>query len=376
MELGRILREKRESLGLTVEDIEDKTKIRRRYVEALENGDWTVLPGRVYARGFVRSYAEVIGLDGVELLQRYVDGQEIPGMHGDHETGQFDDATIRVKRVDSSAVSDAAGPVRKPAAKMVEPRSLNEFQRQRAAEKVDRTERVERQTEAKAPTQSRTERIGTDTPRRSLNASRGSRHVGGFVGQMAMIVGALVVIGGAYMYLHDRHRTSGAATQNTTPVAGSGVNATNAASANSSAANNTANQVANGASNNSNGNSAAGNQTGSGNTANQTSQAPPVTVTAEPFANGKYTYDVKNVKNLQVQLKVVSGQCWISVYSDGSGVDPNDILNPGETKTFTANQAVTMTLGHVQGVQLIVNGQPVPLPVTGSAPTIVIQKQG
>ncbi len=67
-EIGRILREKREELGLTITDVEQRTKIRSRYLAAIEDGDWSVMPGDVYARGFVRAYAEAVGLDGNELL--------------------------------------------------------------------------------------------------------------------------------------------------------------------------------------------------------------------------------------------------------------------------------------------------------------------
>lgn len=365
-ELGRILREKRESLGLSLDDVEDKTKIRKRYVEALESGDWSVLPGRVYARGFVRSYAEVLGLDGVELLQAHVDGQEIPSFRDEYDVGRPDDATIRVKRVDDKAMSETTMAARKPAAKMVEPRSLNEFQRQRAAE---------REIEDKPATTQRTTRTEPEVQNRPVTppSPGNSRNIGGFVGQVAMIVGALVVIGGAYMFIHDRHQANGATTQNTS----GGSIGTNSAMSNSASINNTANTAANSAGNQAT-NSVANNASAGGNSslANNTTSAPPVSITAEPYANGQYTYVVQNVTSLQVQLKIVSGQCWIDANSDGKAVDPNDILNPGQTKTFTANQNVTIELGHVQGVQLVVNGQSVPLPVTGSAPTIVIQKQG
>ncbi|MDI3256334.1 MAG: helix-turn-helix domain-containing protein [Kyrpidia sp.] len=69
-EMGQFLRRTREDRGLTLEEAAEATKIRRAYLEAIERGDWSALPPAVYARGFVRSYAEFLGLDGNEVLVR------------------------------------------------------------------------------------------------------------------------------------------------------------------------------------------------------------------------------------------------------------------------------------------------------------------
>ena len=58
--VGKILREQREAKGLTFEDVESSTSIRRSYIEAIENGKYDKLPGLVYARGFVRNYADFL----------------------------------------------------------------------------------------------------------------------------------------------------------------------------------------------------------------------------------------------------------------------------------------------------------------------------
>ena len=52
-------------------EVEDATKIRRKYIRALENDDFDVLPGKVYVKGFLRSYAKYLGLDGKTLVNRY-----------------------------------------------------------------------------------------------------------------------------------------------------------------------------------------------------------------------------------------------------------------------------------------------------------------
>lgn len=70
-ELGRILKTTRESKGLTLDEIQERTKIRKRYLQAIEDGDLAILPGLVYARGFIKNYAEQLGLDGQALMQEH-----------------------------------------------------------------------------------------------------------------------------------------------------------------------------------------------------------------------------------------------------------------------------------------------------------------
>lgn len=70
-ELGEMLRRAREAKGLTLEDLQERTKIQRRYLEAIERGDLHVLPGHFYTRAFVRRYAEMVGLDPDQIVQQY-----------------------------------------------------------------------------------------------------------------------------------------------------------------------------------------------------------------------------------------------------------------------------------------------------------------
>jgi cytoskeleton protein RodZ len=67
--IGRVLERARKDRGLTLEEAEKATKIRRRYLEGLEKDDYTVLPDAVYARGFLKTYANFLGLDGDELSE-------------------------------------------------------------------------------------------------------------------------------------------------------------------------------------------------------------------------------------------------------------------------------------------------------------------
>ena len=73
VETGQILRQAREAKELTLEDVESKTRIRQRYLSALESGDWDDLPSPVAARGFLRTYATFLGLDADELLSQVQD---------------------------------------------------------------------------------------------------------------------------------------------------------------------------------------------------------------------------------------------------------------------------------------------------------------
>lgn len=69
-EVGMQLRARRESLGLSLEDIQKETKIRIKYLRALEEGDESSLPVAVYTRGIVRRYCEVVGLDGAAMARK------------------------------------------------------------------------------------------------------------------------------------------------------------------------------------------------------------------------------------------------------------------------------------------------------------------
>jgi hypothetical protein len=72
-EIGDILKQAREEKGLSLKGIQEVTKIRLRYLEAIDEGDFEAIPGEVYRKGFIVNYANVIGLDGQQILQKYYD---------------------------------------------------------------------------------------------------------------------------------------------------------------------------------------------------------------------------------------------------------------------------------------------------------------
>lgn len=70
-EIGPVLEQARERLGLSLKEVEKSTKIRARYLEGLEKERPAVLPGRSYVQGFLRSYAGFLGLDVDEMGRRF-----------------------------------------------------------------------------------------------------------------------------------------------------------------------------------------------------------------------------------------------------------------------------------------------------------------
>lgn len=70
-EIGRRLRTARETRGLSLTMAEEETKIRKKYLEALETGDRTDLPDEVYVKGFIRTYGNYLGVDGESLVEEY-----------------------------------------------------------------------------------------------------------------------------------------------------------------------------------------------------------------------------------------------------------------------------------------------------------------
>ena len=70
--IGDILRKEREKQRMTVEDIENGTSIRASYIEAIESGEYDKMPGRVYAKGFIKNYANFLKLNGDEIVKQFV----------------------------------------------------------------------------------------------------------------------------------------------------------------------------------------------------------------------------------------------------------------------------------------------------------------
>jgi len=98
-EIGNSLREARVRQGLDYPQVELGTKIRAKYIRALEDEQFDILPGETYTKGFLRSYAEYLGLDG----QIYVDEYSTR-----HNVAGFDDMPQRRPQTSVRARRDRA----------------------------------------------------------------------------------------------------------------------------------------------------------------------------------------------------------------------------------------------------------------------------
>src|SRR5919199_1985368 len=77
-EIGATLHEARLRRKLDIVEAEADTKIRARYLRALEEEEWDLLPGPTYVKSFLRTYAEYLGLDAKLLVEEYKQRYERP----------------------------------------------------------------------------------------------------------------------------------------------------------------------------------------------------------------------------------------------------------------------------------------------------------
>ena len=87
-DIGSSLREARQRQNLDFPELEERTKIRPKYLRALEDERFDILPAPTYVRGFLRSYAEALGLDGQPFVDEY----------NSRFTVGEDDAPLRARR--------------------------------------------------------------------------------------------------------------------------------------------------------------------------------------------------------------------------------------------------------------------------------------
>lgn len=69
--VGELLRFRRQQLGLNLTELAGRLRIRESYLQAIEQGRWTELPGQAYVTGFLRSYAQALDLDATQVLTRF-----------------------------------------------------------------------------------------------------------------------------------------------------------------------------------------------------------------------------------------------------------------------------------------------------------------
>jgi Helix-turn-helix domain len=80
-DIGSTLREARMRERIDISEVESQTKIRAKYLRAIENEEWDLLPGPVYAKSFLRTYGDYLGLDSRMLLDEFRRRYERPSEH-------------------------------------------------------------------------------------------------------------------------------------------------------------------------------------------------------------------------------------------------------------------------------------------------------
>jgi cytoskeletal protein RodZ len=69
--LGEKLRQAREERGISISEVAEQTRISALYIQSIENDDYRTLPGGIFNKGFVKSFAKYVGVDEQEALQDY-----------------------------------------------------------------------------------------------------------------------------------------------------------------------------------------------------------------------------------------------------------------------------------------------------------------
>ncbi|MCS6874853.1 MAG: helix-turn-helix domain-containing protein [Pyrinomonadaceae bacterium] len=81
--VGEKLKKAREARGMSISQVAEQTRISAHYIEAIENNDFSVLPGGVFNKGFIKLYARCVGADEQEIVQDYL--RQVSQKHSDEE---------------------------------------------------------------------------------------------------------------------------------------------------------------------------------------------------------------------------------------------------------------------------------------------------
>ena len=74
--IGEVLKSRRERLGMTLNELEQRTQLKRHTLEQIENNEFNQLPNSNYTEGFIRKYAKVVNIEPNQLIEAHQD--EIP----------------------------------------------------------------------------------------------------------------------------------------------------------------------------------------------------------------------------------------------------------------------------------------------------------
>lgn len=100
-ELGARLKEARLSKGYSLDDLQEITKIQKRYLVGIEEGNYSIMPGSFYVRAFIKQYAEAVGLNPEDILTEYQ--KDIPGAQKEEVAESYTKSPSRHKMSRSSS---------------------------------------------------------------------------------------------------------------------------------------------------------------------------------------------------------------------------------------------------------------------------------
>ena len=104
MAFGQGLRSAREERGIALDDISVATRVSLRHLSALENEHFRDLPGGVFNRGIVRSYARYVGLDEDSTVSAFTDALRLNGVDPEHENENWAEFAENVKRTRTPSI--------------------------------------------------------------------------------------------------------------------------------------------------------------------------------------------------------------------------------------------------------------------------------
>lgn len=306
--IGPQLRAAREAREISLELAEEETKIRKKYLMALEDDTPEVIPGDVYARGFLRTYANWLGLDGLQLVEQYKERQSVAS--------------------GSPPVQTQAQSALQPAAPVTSPKVAS----------------------APAP--------ATKEPRRK------ERHKPGLSGTPILLVcGVVAVALAGYLLIRSLGHQSAAPPSSvgetpgdTSPIAtgeGAGTGATNGPVQGAGSTNGSAESPG---------------TTATGNPASTTIPAAKVTMN-QPKGEA-VLFDVPGTDPIDVALEFASKQAvYLKVTVDGKVVAEQTTTDP--SKTRWTGKSITIRLGHAESLKAIkVNGETFEWPLKGGPFTL------
>ncbi|MFJ7747742.1 RodZ domain-containing protein [Peribacillus sp. NPDC097295] len=80
-ELGNRLKEAREAKGFTLDDLQELTKIQKRYLVGIEEGNYSMMPGKFYVRAFIKQYCEAVGLEPEDIFEEFK--SDVPSVYSE-----------------------------------------------------------------------------------------------------------------------------------------------------------------------------------------------------------------------------------------------------------------------------------------------------